>query len=99
MKPMLLAPGTKRLKLKYEKLLTTFGSVLLSSSTCGSTPWRRPASCQGGAGGATCGWTARGQGLTLVNSSDQRKNFLWDLVGGSVGVTNRAQNGAQTLTA
>jgi len=38
MKPKLKPPRTKRLKLKYDKLLYNFASNLLSNSTCAATP-------------------------------------------------------------
>jgi len=38
-KPKLKSPGTKRLKLNHDDLLSNVGSILLSSLTCAATSW------------------------------------------------------------
>ena len=78
-KPNLIAPGTKRLKLNT---IDCF-EVLLSKSTCAATTRRR---------GGTSSPPPPRQGLTLVQFPARRKRFLRDrgctygLFTGSVGV-------------
>jgi len=68
-KPMLKAPGSKRLKLEYDELLSNFGfNINLRRYTWAR---RRPQ-------WPTCTPRARRQGLTLVHFSAQRKRFMWN---------------------
>jgi len=81
MKLMLKAPGTMRLKLKYDELLPSFSFDFNSRHYIGGD-FDCPVISSDAVGGswvrcnATAGRETKRQGLTLVHFADQLKTFL-----------------------